>query len=312
MSINQVSLSAHTPYIKQQNKEITNQEFETQKKDSGVHIEEILEPVEQTVVNSVAPARRIVSIPDMLKQGDTTAALGLAALTLVSLPEDCRDIRAAYQHSACVLTKKRIPLAYNYRKYQHDFSFLRGTLLHEAMKKVKSERGQNIVDKIYKCDKTLYNTKFGIWLQKMLGIKNGKPVISGCKTLWGNTLNVQKINVEKDFFGLKELTGRALKRTTVLGLTFTALLELPKVIKSFKKDENIKERVKSVSIQGAKSGINIFGITAGMGYLGAIGAKKFGAAGSLIGMGLGAITGAALSNKANKMIFNSSLDYPKK
>lgn len=303
MTINQVNLSAHSnnKYIKPQIKK--EKEAEIVNADIDEPIEEKLDPVEKTIVNTMAPVRRVISIPDMVKQGDVAAAVGLGALTLVSLPEDCRDIHAAYKHSACVLTKKRIPLAYNYRKYQHDFSFFRGTLLHEGMKRVKSDRGKKIVDKLYSYDKTLYNTKFGKWLQKVMGITNGREVASRCKKLSGEMLKVQRIIVKKDFLGLKELTGRTLKRTSILGLGFMGLLELPRLIKSFKKGDSAKEKTKSFGVQTAKSSMNVLSLAAGMGYLGAIGAKKFGAAGSLIGMGLGVIAGAAASKGAQKMLF---------
>lgn len=257
--------------------------------------DDILNPVEKTVVNSVAPARRLYDIPEMVKSGDTFAAAGLAGLTIVCLPEDCRDLKAAYNHSSCVLRKRRISAPYNYHKYQHDFSFFRGTLLHEAMKRVKSERGKKIVDRLYKADITLYNTKFGKFMQKILGITNGKEVKSKIKNLYGQEVSVQKIIVKKDFLGLKELTGRALKRTSLLGLAFMGLLELPKIIKSMTKGDDAQEKSKSFAKQVGKSSLNVFGVTAGMGYLGAIGAKKYGALGSLIGMGLGVIAGAGTS-----------------
>lgn len=303
MTVNQVNLSAHSnnKYIKPQIKENNEAVLDNEEKDKP--IEEQLDPVEKTIVNSVAPVRRVIGIPDMVKQGDVTAAAALAALTLVSLPEDCRDIHAAYKHSACVLTKKRIPLAYNYRKYQHDFSFFRGTLLHEGMKRVKSEKGKRIVQKLYDFDKTLYNTKLGKWLQKIMGITNGKEAASSCKKLSGEMLKVQKIIVKKDFLGLKELTGRAMKRTSILGVIFMGLLEVPRLIKSAKKGKNKEEKAKSFGVQTAKSTLNVLGLTAGMGYLGAIGAKKFGAAGSLIGMGLGVIAGAAASKGAQNLLF---------
>ncbi len=301
MTINQVNLSAHNKYIKTQVP--LKKEAELGSCEEEKPIEEKLDPVEKTIVNSVAPVRRVIGIPDMVKQGDVTAAVALAALTVVSLPEDCRDIHAAYKHSACVLTKKRIPLAYNYRKYQHDFSFFRGTLLHEGMKRVKSERGKRIVEKLYSYDKTLYNTKFGKWLQKVMGITNGKEVASGCKKLSGEMLKVRRIIVKKDFLGLKELTGRAMKRTSLLGVIFMGLLEVPRLIKSAKKGENKKEKAKSFGIQTAKSSMNVLGLTAGMGYLGAIGAKKFGAAGSLIGMGLGVIAGAGAAKGVQNLMF---------
>ena len=261
---------------------------------------EELNPVEKTVVCSVAPARRIYDIPGMLQSGDTLAAVGLGALTLVSLPEDCRDLRAAYNHSACVLKKRKISAPYNYHKYQHDFSFFRGTLLHELMKRVKSERGKKIVDKLYKSDVTLYNTKFGKWVQKLLGLENGNSVKSKVKDLYGNEVFVKRINVKKDFCGLKELTGRAMKRTSLLGILFMGALELPKIIKSSFKGDDIKEKSKSFAKQFGKSSMNVLGVTIGMGYIGAIGAKKYGALGSLVGMGLGVIAGAGTSKWIQK------------
>lgn len=287
MSVDKVYLSSHNNY-----------EYHPQKKKED---STDLNPVEKTVVNSVAPARRLYDIPDMVKSGDTIAAAGLAGLTIVSLPEDCRDLRAAYDHSACVLRKKRISAPYNYHKYQHDFSFFRGTLLHEAMKRVKSERGKKIVDKLYKADVTLYNTKFGKWVQKVLGIENGKEVKSTVKNLYGKEIPVQSIIAKNDFLGLKELTCRAMKRTSLLGVVFMGLLELPKIIKSSTKGDNTTEKSKSFAKQIGKSTLNVTGVTVGMGYLGAIGAKKYGALGSLVGMGLGVIAGAG----ASKWIQNS-------
>ena len=281
MSIDNVSISAHNLNYPLRRNENKNDE---------------LNPVEKTVVSSVAPARRLCDIPNMIKSGDTLAAAGLAGLTLVSLPEDCRDLRAAYNHSSCVLRRKRLSVPYNYHKYQHDFSFFRGTLLHEGMKRIKSAKGKKIVDKLYKADVTLYNTKFGKWIQKLLGLENGKPVKSKIKNLYGQEISVQKIIAKNDFLGLKELTGRALKRTSLLGFAFMGVLELPKIIKSAFKGNNKKEKIESLSTQFGKSSLNVASVTAGMGYIGAIGAKKYGAFGSLVGMGLGVIFGAKFAN----------------
>ena len=281
MSIDNVSISAHNLNYPLRRNENKNDE---------------LNPVEKTVVSSVAPARRLCDIPNMIKSGDTLAAAGLAGLTLVSLPEDCRDLRAAYNHSSCVLRRKRLSVPYNYHKYQHDFSFFRGTLLHEGMKRIKSAKGKKIVDKLYKADVTLYNTKFGKWIQKLLGLENGKPVKSKIKNLYGQEISVQKIIAKNDFLGLKELTGRALKRTSLLGVAFMGVLELPKIIKSAFKGDDKKEKIQSFGAQLSKSALNVASVTAGMGYIGAIGAKKYGAFGSLVGMGLGVIFGAKFSN----------------
>lgn len=285
MSIDPISARTEQLYYKR------NVQDENQDKT----IEDELNPVEKTLVNSVAPARRIIGMPDMVKHGDGLAAAGLAALTVVSLPEDCRDLRAAYDHSACVLRKKRLNVPYNYRKYQHDFSFLRGTLLHELFKRIKSPKGKNIVSKIYKSDVTLYDTKLGKWVKNILGIIDGNSVKTHVKDLYGREVSVKRMNIKKDFLGFKDLTGRAMKRTTVLGLTFMGLLELPKVVKAFVNGKDKRDKAKQTAIQSGKSALNIFSVSAGMGYLGAIGAKKFGALGSLLGMGLGVIAGATAS-----------------
>lgn len=283
MSINSVNLSAH------------NRKIQHHKK-----TEDDLNPVEQTLLNSVAPVRRLSGLPDMVKQGDGIAAAGLAALTVVSLPEDCRDVRDACKHSSCLIRRKKFAAPYDFGKYQHDFSFFRGTLLHEVMKRTKSEKGKQLIDKIYSADKTIYQTKFGTLIKKCLGIEDGRLINSKIKNLYGKEIPVQEMIIKKDFLGLKDLTGRAMKRTSVLGVAFMGALELPKLIKSIRKDDNGK----SFGIQSAKSALNVLGLTIGMGYLGALGGKKFGALGSLLGMGLGVLTGVSgakwLQNKLFK------------
>lgn len=259
-------------------------------------------PVEKTLLNSVAPLRRIVSLPDMVSQGDVAAAIGLGGLTLVSLPEDCRDLRDAYRHSKSVLTRSRFSNAYNYRKYQHDFSFFRGTLLHELMKRAKSPKMKKFVNNVYSLDKTLYNTWVGTLTKKILGIKDGKKVLSKVKNLDGTQQYVQQILVKKDLWGFKDLTARALKRTSVLGLAFMSLLELPKIVKSLKKGEDTEEKIESGAKQAGRGALNVLGVSIGMGYGGAFGAKKFGAVGSLVGMGAGLFAGCGVSNLIKRLV----------
>ena len=259
-------------------------------------------PVEKTLLNSVAPVRRVISLPDMVSQGDVAAAVGLGALTVVSLPEDCRDLRDAYRHSKSVLTRSRYSNAYNYRKYQHDFSFFRGTLLHELMKRAKSPRMKKFVSRVYSLDKTLYNTWFGKLTKKILGIKDGKKVLSKVKNLDGTQQYVQQIVVKKDLWGFKDLTARALKRTSVLGLAFMSLLEVPRIIKQFLSGENTEEKLKSGAEQIGRGILNVLGVSVGMGYGGAWGAKKFGAVGSLIGMGAGLFAGCGVSNIIKRLV----------
>ena len=91
-----------------------------------------------------------------------------------------------------------------------------------------------------------------------------------------------------------QLTGRALRRTTKLGVIALALIEVPKIINAISKGETIE--------QTAKSAVNVASITAGIGYGGAIGAKHGGAIGSLVGMGFGALLGGKLSEKVQEVV----------
>ena len=284
MSISKINLSAHSNYTSTSKKQDDN-----------------LNAVEQTLVNSVAPARRITGLPEMVRQGDSAAAIALAGLTLVSLPEDCRDVRDACKHSTCLIRHKKFATPYDFGKYQHDFSFFRGTLLHEGMKRVKSERGKRIVSKLYDADKTVYNTKFGKFIKNLLGISDGKLVESKIKNLYGKEVPVQEMIIKHDFLSLKDLTGRAMKRTSVLGLAFMSLLEVPKIVKSITKNKD--DKAKHFGIQCSKSALNILGITIGMGYAGALGNKKYGALGSLLGMGIGVLGGVSASNWLQKKLF---------
>lgn len=259
-------------------------------------------PVEKTLLNSVAPVRRVISLPDMVSQGDIAAAIGVGGLTVVSLPEDCRDLRDAYRHSKSMITRSRLSQPYNYRKYQHDFSFFRGTLLHELMKRAKSPRMQNFVKHIYSLDKTLYNTWLGTLTKKILGIKDGKKVLSKVKNLDGTQQYVQQIVVKKDLWGFKDLTARAMKRTSILGLAFLGALEVPKIVKQFKKGDTTEDKVQSGSKQIGRAALNVLGVSIGMGYGGALGAKKFGAVGSLIGMGAGLFAGCGVSNLIKRLV----------
>jgi hypothetical protein len=94
-----------------------------------------------------------------------------------------------------------------------------------------------------------------------------------------------------------QLTGRALRRTTKLGLIALALIEVPKILKKMFEGKNIFEQGKNTLEQTAKSTVNVASVAAGIGYCGAIGAKYGGSIGSLVGMGAGAILGSKLSEK---------------
>jgi len=232
------------------------------------------------VFEALPPVRRTLSIPDKIKHGDTTTALGMASLALINLPEDWKDIKGSYRQL------KGEKASYDMKSYQHDFSFFRGTTIEEWLHKhIKS--GNKWASLLRNKDITLADTPFGEKIIKLVKADEEDLIKTTIKNAAGEEAFAMKYAGSE----FAQLTGRALRRTTLLGVGAIALLELPKI---FKSDEKIK--------QTAKSAMNVASITAGIGYCGAIGAKYGGSAGSLIGMGVGAILGCKLSTKAQEVI----------
>jgi hypothetical protein len=77
------------------------------------------------------------------------------------------------------------------------------------------------------------------------------------------------------------------------------LLEIPSIIKSFKKGNKLQEKLKNISVQAVKSSVNVCSLLAGIGLTGALFARK-GPAFSLLGMGIGSIAGAYVSKNLQK------------
>lgn len=260
--------------------------------------ETLYEKAGEAAMGTFVPFRRIASLPDKINQGDVFGALGLTSLMLINLPEDMRDVKSAYNQ----LSNSSYNPAYDYHKYQHDFSFFKGTLLQDFMDNcVKSDKGKATVKKWYESDKSLYNSKFGSLVKKALKITD--QVAPDDAQTWKDGLNIGRKLVEvKAPNKFAELTGRAMKRVTVYGLATMALLEIPKIIKSLSKKGTTEEKLKEGTKQTAKSGINVVTVLAGIGYGGAIGSSKFGIFGSLVGMGVGAMLGSTASGFLQKQV----------
>lgn len=231
-------------------------------------------------LEAVPTFRRTLSIPDKIENGEIAAAFGMASLALINIPEDLRDVKGAFNQL------KGANALYDYKNYQHNFSFFKGTAIEKWLYK-QIDANKKWAVWLSENDKTLADTKFG---NKILGFLGSKEV-DIIETSITNYKGEQALAVKYGGSKFAQLTGRALRRTTKLGVIALALLEVPKIIKSEDKIE-----------QTAKSTVNVVSITAGIGYGGAIGAKYGGATGSLIGMGLGAILGNKLSKKAQETI----------
>ena len=268
-------------------------------KEQVAQVDSVDEKLEKSFFGSIPPVRRVMSLPDKLENGDAVAGLGLASVAVVNLPEDIRDMKSAVQQGKAFFNKQVYDAPYDCAKYQHDFSFFKGTLLQKYMNKVQTQKAKERVANWYSADKSLYDTKFGEKVKGFLGITNGKQELSSIKDIFDNEMVVSEI-LAKNGFG--ELTGRAMKRTTKIGAILLGALELPKIFKAMNQGENISEQAGNTVKQTAKSAINVTSVLAGIGYCGAIGAKKYKAIGSLVGMGIGAVVGATASDKIQDMI----------
>lgn len=246
---------------------------------------------------ALPPLRRIKALPDQIENGNGTTALGMASLALINLPEDLRDIGQSIEQIKCLYKGKEFKGSYDYKNYQHPFSFFRGTMLHKWLLKNIDKKGKWALW-LADNDISLDNTSLGKKLLKTLKIEKNDEVETNIKNLSG--FNENAIKHSGSYFG--KLTARTMRRTTLLGLTAMGLLEVPKIIHSMTKGDTVKEKAVSTGKQWIKSAVNVASITAGIGYMGALGAKYAGPTGSIVGMGLGAVLGSKLSQKAQRNI----------
>ncbi len=286
------------PQVQQDYRDVKKHVDKTDSTDQGI----------MYALESLPPVRRLSSLPDKIQNGDTLPALGLASLALINLPEDMRDIKAAGGQLQDILHGKKFQGGYDYKNYQHDFSFFRGTLL-EPMVDFKKTKNMDRTEKLLSWDRTLLKTEFGRKIKDLLGVKESDREI--VKTFNQKT---QSWEVAKDINGFKryaysfegsafgKLTARAMNRTTLIGTAVLAALELPKIFKAMNQGDSITEQAGNTIKQTAKSGINVASITAGIAYGGAIGSKHGGPIGSIVGMGAGAILGGFTSKKIQEVI----------
>ena len=263
-------------------------------------VDSLDEKVEKSALGIFPTFRRVLSLPDKVEKGDTVGAVGVSAVAVTLLPEDLRDVRNAWNQVSAKIQGKPYEAPYLHEKFQHDWSFFKGSLVDEWVKRLKDSNAKQIARNLYEKDKSLYNTKFGKTVRNFLSINDGLPEKAGIlKDKFGKQMYVSEIKA-KNVFG--ELTGRAMKRTTKIGAILLAALELPRIFKAMNQGENITEQAGNAGKQTAKSAVNVTSLLAGIGYCGAYGAKKYKAIGSLVGMGIGAVIGATASDKIQDVI----------
>lgn len=248
---------------------------------------------------ALPPVRRLFSVPDKLENGDIFPAVGAAGLALVNLPEDLRDIKEAGKQIKALIKHGKYDYKYNYKEYQHPFSFFRGTFLHN-LANPNTSKHPRLAKWLEKFDKPLSDTKFGEWIFNKLNVELIDSVETPIKHIIHSEkapvfIEANKYSCIGKFSRFGELTARAFERATLPGIAIFGLLELPSIIKAAQSDEGIGKKTENIVRQTFKSGVNVASTTAGIAYGGALGFKKFGPTGSLVGMGLGAILGNKLA-----------------
>lgn len=233
---------------------------------------------------------RVNSVPEKLEEKDYTPAMGLVSLAIMNGPEDLRDVMSSYkQIKEGFPDPKTFHSGYDNKYAQHPFSFFRGTILGEYLNPNSKEcPNPKLAAKLIQEDKTLWDTKFGNWVKTVLNIEVDEARTE-IKDIDYTVENLRKVPAKKFITNnpIKDIIARAMTRTTKLGTIALGGIEAAHVAHEVKNGENFFEQM-------GKSAVALGTTIAATGVLGAIGAKHLGPTGSLVGMGLGAITGALI------------------
>ena len=233
---------------------------------------------------------RINSIPDKLENKDYTPAMGLVSLAVLNGPEDLRDVMSAYKQIKDGFKDPHFHSGYDNKIAQHPFSFFRGTIMNDYLNPSSKDcPNPKAAARIIRQDKTLWDTKLGNWVQKKLGIEVDEKVTQIqdiASTSVDKKLVLAKVFKTNNPF--KDILARAMTRTPVLGVAAMGGIEAAHVAHEVKNGKNFFE-------ESGKSLLTLGTTLAATGILGAIGAKHLGPTGSLAGIGLGAISGAAVN-----------------
>ena len=244
------------------------------------------------VFEAVPVYGRINTLPEKLEQKDYAPAMGIVSLAILNGPEEISDVFSVYNQIRKGFPKPvTFHSGYDNKKAQHPFSFFRGTILHEYMNPLSPKCPHpKLAAMLIRQDKTLWDTKIGEWFKKKFEIETDKTKtkIEDIDFTTENKSYVPaKVFKAKNPFA--DISARALTRTSTLGALALGGIEAAHVAHEVSNGKNFFE-------EAGKSAATL-GVTLGAtGVLGAIGAKYLGPTGSLAGMGLGAIAGAAVSN----------------
>ncbi len=235
---------------------------------------------------------KINSLPDKLEQKDYLPATGIVTLAIMNGPEEINDVMSAYKQIKNSFPKPvSFHSGYDNKKAQHPFSFFRGTILHKYLNPLSEDcPNPKFAGWLIREDKCLWDTKFGEWVKKKLNIETDKietnieriDSTEKCKKF----VNARVYVTNNPF---KDITARALTRTTKLGTLALGGIEAAHVAHEVSNGKNFFE-------EAGKSALTLGTTTVATGILGAIGAKYLGPTGSLVGISAGTLIGALTNN----------------
>ncbi|MDD3150423.1 MAG: hypothetical protein PHV68_06275 [Candidatus Gastranaerophilales bacterium] len=274
--------------LKSKNKELINKIDELDKKALPS-----FSAITMGVLSTLAPVRKITSTQTELKDGNTSSAIGFLTLGIANLPQDYNDVR-----SSCLWMKNKNYM-YNYKEYQHQFSFFKDTLFEKGVNKLNQNKQNFIKEHVYKRDLPLYKSRLGDVIKSAFNVEIEDSIKnSAFKYVSGKEVPIYKI---KSSSKLGRLVGEALLRTPKLSVYALALLEMPRIMKSFAQKGENDSNIENGTKQTVKSGVKLASIFTGMGLLGAKLAKINPVLG-LIGTGAGSLAGAYVSTKIDTVI----------
>ncbi len=237
------------------------------------------------------PANRLTGVKKEKEKSNYLENAGLTAMAIVNLPEDVRDLKdMASQLKSEIKQDGSFKQPYDYSKAQHPFSFFRGTLMRKLVHP-NTAPFPKLAEKLRNADTTLLETELGEKFLEKSGIQYNEITTNIPDTAYTHKTPF-KVKA-KQFSGgnpLTELTARALIRTPKLGALAYGAIETANCAGNIVNGDDPFKAVYN-------SAIDLTTSLTGMGFGGAFGAKHFGAAGSLLGMGLGTILGKLTANE---------------
>ena len=247
----------------------------------------------------IAPIRRVLGVKDSSERNKRVKTAGLALLALNNLPMDFSDINSVLKQ---IKNKKIAP-----NPTQMEFTFAQDTLLEFPLRQLRKKFDTQKFDTVYdKIDKSLFNTKIGQKIVNAMNLTVTREIKPGeSMDIIKNGLKQNKVYIIKGKSKIAKLICRSMMRIPVLSVAAFALLEIPDIVSAVKNEEQKDKKIQEAGKQLLKSGINIASMVAGMAAVGAVLDRRFGAIGSLIGIGIGNYFGEKAGTFVNNKLFEN-------